>query len=242
MAVLSKSPSTADQTPSSGLLGIKANQNLILDLDPSKYEAFLHPLIYCLRHSPVSCVADVNAHLHNIIETHDSLLTVFVHRHLAEKLKPIFSMLDQTEGVSESFTIPKQGGELLASKGKEKLVDDEDEEEEEYENEKLTRKSRDAKIDENLRVTREDKERENAVHEAEETLKTEKTLFPLWSMEHILSEAIDNPRVYWLEHVVSFEFENSQNSQLGLPITLKAFQFCCFDKIVNVPLSENGAY
>lgn len=36
LASSSKTPSGADQTTSSGLLGIKANQNLILDLDRSK--------------------------------------------------------------------------------------------------------------------------------------------------------------------------------------------------------------
>ncbi|CAI9286301.1 unnamed protein product [Lactuca saligna] len=51
MVASSKTPSGADQTTTSGLLGIKANQNLILDLDPSKYDAFLQPLIECLRHS-----------------------------------------------------------------------------------------------------------------------------------------------------------------------------------------------
>lgn len=35
-------------------LKLFSNQNLILDLDPSKYEAFLQPLIECLRHSPVA--------------------------------------------------------------------------------------------------------------------------------------------------------------------------------------------
>ncbi|CAI9266380.1 unnamed protein product [Lactuca saligna] len=41
------------------------------------------------------CVADVNAHMHNLIKTRDSLLTVSVRQHLAQKLKPIFSMLDR---------------------------------------------------------------------------------------------------------------------------------------------------
>ncbi|CAI9268636.1 unnamed protein product [Lactuca saligna] len=54
MASSSETPSVVDQTTSSGLLSMKANQNLILDLDPSKYEAFLQPLIEFLRHSPLA--------------------------------------------------------------------------------------------------------------------------------------------------------------------------------------------
>ncbi|CAI9280418.1 unnamed protein product [Lactuca saligna] len=42
------------QMAQSILLGIKANQNLILDHDPSKYEAFLQLLINCLKYSPLA--------------------------------------------------------------------------------------------------------------------------------------------------------------------------------------------
>lgn len=38
-----------------------------------------------------SCVADINADFHGLIETCDSLLTVSVRQHLVEKLKPIYS-------------------------------------------------------------------------------------------------------------------------------------------------------
>lgn len=40
---------------------------------------------------------------------------------------------------------------------------------------------------------------------------------------------------------MSFELENSLDSQLDLPITLKAFQFWCFDRDANVPPTDNGA-
>lgn len=56
-----------------------------------------------------SCVAIVNDNLHNLIETHDSLLTISVSQYLSEKLKPILSMLDKIVGVLAS-SIPKQGG------------------------------------------------------------------------------------------------------------------------------------
>lgn len=72
-------------------------------------------------------------------------------------------------------------------------------------------------------------------------MQPQKTLFHLCSFQHILNEVIDNPNVHWLEPVGLFNFENSPDSQLDLPITPKAFQFRCFDKIVNVPLSDNGA-
>lgn len=69
----------------------------------------------------------------------------------------------------------------MSSIGKEKVIDDDNEEEDE--NVKLKRKSRDAKLDENLRVSREAEEREKATRKAEESLKAQKTIFPLWSTE-----------------------------------------------------------
>lgn len=58
-----------------------------------------------------SCMDNINLYLHNLIETRDSLLTVFFHQHLIEKLKPIFSMLDHIVGASR-YSIPKQGENL----------------------------------------------------------------------------------------------------------------------------------
>ncbi|CAI9279819.1 unnamed protein product [Lactuca saligna] len=173
------------------------------------------------------------------------LLTVFVRQHLEENLKPIFSILDKIQRVSES-SIPKQaenrkrlqGNEASASKGKYKNVDYDDEEEEEDETDKLKRKARDAELHENLRVAKEAEKKEKATLEVEDKLKTQKTLFPLWTFERILNEAIKNPNCYWLDPVTSFELENSLDSQLDLPITLKAIQFCSLDKIVNAPIPD----
>ena len=53
MAASSKTPYVVEQMAHSTLLNIKANQNLILDLDPTKYDAFIQPLIECLRYSPL---------------------------------------------------------------------------------------------------------------------------------------------------------------------------------------------
>ncbi|CAI9290382.1 unnamed protein product [Lactuca saligna] len=58
-----------------------------------------------------SCVADVNALLYNTIETCDSLITITMKKHLAEKPRPVFAMLKRIEGVSESSSLPKQGGD-----------------------------------------------------------------------------------------------------------------------------------
>lgn len=67
---------------------------------------------------------------------------------------------------------------------------------------KLKHKSRDTKLNENLRVTKEAEERDKALREAQVTLETHKILFPMWSMVCIMSEVIDNLSVYWLEPAV----------------------------------------
>lgn len=72
-------------------------------------------------------------------------------------------------------------------------------------------------------------------------MKSHKTIFPLWTLEQILNEVVDNPNIYWLEPVGSFELENSSDLQLDLLITPKAFLFHSFIKIANVSLAEKGS-
>ncbi|CAI9283181.1 unnamed protein product [Lactuca saligna] len=77
-------------------------------------------------------------------------------------------------------------------------------------------------------------------YEAQVTLETQKILFVAWSMERILNESIDNPSVYWLEPVTLFELENTLDSQLDFPITLKAFLFRSFGRVENALESTNN--
>ncbi|CAI9281339.1 unnamed protein product [Lactuca saligna] len=60
----SETPYAADQSASSWLLGINANHNLILDLDPPKYDAFLQTLIECLRYSPLATTLSKTENVH----------------------------------------------------------------------------------------------------------------------------------------------------------------------------------
>ena len=71
-------------------------------------------------------------------------------------------------------------------------------------------------------------------------MKAHKTIFPLWTLERILKEAVDNLNVYWIEPVGSFDLENSSDLQLDMPITLKDFLFHSFDKIANVSTADKG--
>lgn len=53
MATSSETPSVAEQMAQSSILNLMANQNLILDLNPAKYDRFLQPIVECLRYSPL---------------------------------------------------------------------------------------------------------------------------------------------------------------------------------------------
>ena len=64
--------------------------------------------------------SDVNSLLSNLIEAHDSTLTITICRHLANKLRPAFALLNQIEGVPEAPVLSKQGGEEKATKAGEK--------------------------------------------------------------------------------------------------------------------------
>ncbi|CAI9271277.1 unnamed protein product [Lactuca saligna] len=195
-----------------------------------------------------SCAADVNLFLQNLVKTHDLLLTISVHQHLADKIKPVFFILNHIKadeyGEYKHESNPKskdlKGNEASGSKGKGKLVESNDEKEEDLsEVLKLKRKKRDQELDEAQHVAKEAEATKKEACDAQVTLKTQKSLFPPWSMERILNEAIDNRSVYWLELVVSFDLDNSSESRLEFPVTPKAFLFRCFERIVNAPDSEN---
>ena len=68
-----------------------------------------------------------------------------------------------------------------------------DDEEEEDEGEKLKLKSYDKELDENLWIAREIDACEKELHDAQVTSETQKTIFPPWTMEQIMNEAIENP-------------------------------------------------
>lgn len=73
-----------------------------------------------LSEKPVmkSSVEDVNFLLLDIIETHDSMITITVKEHLAEKLRSDIAMLNRLEGVLELSSIPKKGVENVVKPSK----------------------------------------------------------------------------------------------------------------------------
>ena len=60
-------------------------------------------------------------------------------------------------------------------------------------------------------------------------------LFPPWTKETLIKEAIESPSTLWLEPVTSFDCDNTRDSQFDMPITRKAFVFHCFDSTTEVP-------
>lgn len=66
-----------------------------------------------------SCIGDVNSLLFNLIEAHDPILTITIHRNLADKLHPALTLMKRLEGVSEALVPPKQGVKIkLLRQGK----------------------------------------------------------------------------------------------------------------------------
>ncbi|CAH1428714.1 unnamed protein product [Lactuca virosa] len=82
---------------------------------------------------------------------------------------------------------------------------------------------------------------DKADKEAQATLQSKKLLFPKWTLKRIQHDAVDLPSQYWLEPVVSFDLQNTQDSQLDLPITPQDFKFRSFVKIANAPSTNCGA-
>ncbi|KAL7583070.1 hypothetical protein Lser_V15G44417 [Lactuca serriola] len=91
-------------------------------------------------------------------------------------------------------------------------------------------------VDEDVnRVAREAEEAERKQKEANDLLESRKTLFPAWTRERMIKEAIDTPSILWLEPVISFDCNNSVDSQFDMPLTRKAFIFHAFSNIYEVP-------
>ncbi|CAI9294325.1 unnamed protein product [Lactuca saligna] len=158
-------------------------------------------------------VSDVISLLSNLLEAHDPILTITIRRNIADKLCPVIAMLNRIEGVLEVPVIPEQGGEKTkgntkVEKGKEPMgnYDENDDSEEEQ----LKRKAHDHELDENARIVREAEEKERKEKEAHDTLECRKLLFPLWTLERMLHEAVHLPSVHWLEPVASFDLVNTK--------------------------------
>ena len=76
----------------------------------------------------------------------------------------------------------------------------------------LKRKKRDKELDGTLRVTKEAEERERKNMEEQDAINCKKVVFPLWTTETLIKEAIEISSVYWLEPVASFDCVNSKDS------------------------------
>lgn len=92
-----------------------------------------------------------------------------------------------------------------------------------------------SEINENLRIAREEEEREKRERDAHDVLVTRQALFPPWTLEKLIKEVIESPSSHWLEPVASFDCDNTKDSQFGMLITRKAFVFHCFNSIANIP-------
>ncbi|KAL7597501.1 hypothetical protein Lser_V15G22287 [Lactuca serriola] len=209
-----------------------------------------------------TCVSDVHSAISNILEAHDPILNHSVRRTLAEKLAPALDLLSKIEGLPSFVSTPKQGGEKesgsqpphsskathtteppptgqasgsgVKDKGK-KITEEEEEEDNETIADLLKRKSRRNAEDDNVRVAREAEEAERKKKEAHDLLESRKTLFPAWTRERMIKEAIDTPSILWLEPVISFDCYNSVDSQFDMPLTRKAFIFHAFANVAEFP-------
>ncbi|KAL7615495.1 hypothetical protein Lser_V15G04566 [Lactuca serriola] len=209
-----------------------------------------------------SCVSDVHSAISNILEAHGPIINYSVRRTLAEKLAPVLSLLSKIEGLLDFVSIPKQGGEKenvsqppptsttthtteppptgqasgsgVKDKGK-KIAEENDDDDKETIADLLKRQGRDKDADISARVAREAEEAERRQKEAHDLLESRKTLFPSWTLEKLLKEAIETPSILWLEPVISLDRDNTVDSQFDMPLTRKAFVFHAFDNVAEFP-------
>lgn len=147
-------------------LARKTEKVKVLDIKLQQFEKQVKDLL-SERAIVRSFITYVTGFISNIIETRDSMISITVCKHLAERLSPVFTMLHRLQGISPQLSDQKQGGEVGSKvetpkvhvnpiikkepKGKEKLIEDEpisddDEDEEPDEAELKKRKARDAEL------------------------------------------------------------------------------------------------
>lgn len=192
-------------------------------------------VVFCI------CAGDVKDMLTNILGAHDPILTLTIRNHLTTKLAPSIAMLHEMTGVLEGFRPPKQGGvsaqprvtvktesettlpevkvtteqkdNVASGSGThEKKKETADSDVGETIAEALKRKKRERELDETLKVAKEAEEKERRNKEEEEVLNCKKALFPLLTRDVLINQAIEFPSTYWLEPVVSFDYDNSKDS------------------------------
>ncbi|KAL7609416.1 hypothetical protein Lser_V15G13555 [Lactuca serriola] len=189
-----------------------------------------------------SCVSDVHASISNILEAHDPILNYSVRRDLAEKLAPALSLLSKIEGLLDFVSIPKQGGEKfnvsqspptsIATHTTEPPPVGQASGSDVKDKGKKIAKESDDDDKETIADLFEETGRQKEAHDL---LDSRKTLFPPWTLEKLLKEAIETPSILWLEPVISLDRSNTVDFQFDMPLIRKAFVFHAFDNNVEFP-------
>nr|KAJ0203831.1 hypothetical protein LSAT_V11C500231530 [Lactuca sativa] len=162
-----------------------------------------------------SSIGDVHSILLHLLDVDDSILTISIHRHLAEKLRPALDILSRIKGVSDTAVLPKQGGEKNSQGGAPSKPDPKYKPFEQELREKMDRLEKEMK--------------------EKELLDKKKLMFPEWTIESLQREFIEELSTHWIELVLSFSLENSKDAQFDMPINRKAFIFHCFASTAVVP-------
>ena len=102
-------------------------------------------------------------------------------------------------------------GTGVKDKGKQ-IAEESDDEDKETIADLLKKQGRDKDADISARVAREAEEAERRQKEAHDLLESRKTLFPPWTLEKLLKEAIETPNILCLEPVISLDRSNTIDS------------------------------
>ncbi|KAL7583303.1 hypothetical protein Lser_V15G46003 [Lactuca serriola] len=139
-----------------------------------------------------------------------------------------------TSTVTGPPPVGQASGSGVKDKGK-NIAEESDEDDKETIADLLKRQGRDKEADISARVAREAEEAERRQKEAHNLLESRKTLFPPWTLEKLIKEAIETPSILWLEPVISLDCSNTVDSQFDMSLTRKAFVFHAFDNIAEFP-------
>ncbi|KAL7583768.1 hypothetical protein Lser_V15G45863 [Lactuca serriola] len=227
----------------SQILPIRPQQCLVIDLNPLAYDSYMSPIIECLKYSqiapalsriesvPMVLLSQVYATAYYDKAVERVFFEVADHKTSISKPPPS----SKTTHTTEPPPTGQASGSGVKDKGK-NIAEEEDEDEDKETIADMLKRKNSGNVDEDVnRVAREAEEAERKKKEAHDLLESRKTLFPAWTRERMIKEAIDTPSILWLEPVISFDCYNSVDSQLDMPLTRKAFIFHAFSNIYEVP-------
>nr|KAJ0221851.1 hypothetical protein LSAT_V11C200062850 [Lactuca sativa] len=146
-----------------------------------------------------SSISDVHSILLHLWDAHEVIVTIYIRRHLAEKLRPALDILSRIK--AKATAGPKDNEASVSKSQKKKKIIGEDDEDEEDDIDDIVIGSPsklDPKFKPSEQELQEKMDRLEKEMKEKELLEKKKSMFPEWTIESLQREVIDELSTHWL--------------------------------------------